>query len=61
MANFNIRRGCASRSDAFDKVSNMQIGAISPLGKVSRQRAVHIHPTVSELIPTVLGEMKPLD
>jgi pyruvate/2-oxoglutarate dehydrogenase complex dihydrolipoamide dehydrogenase (E3) component len=23
------------------------------------QRAVHIHPTVSELIPTVLGEMKP--
>jgi pyruvate/2-oxoglutarate dehydrogenase complex dihydrolipoamide dehydrogenase (E3) component len=24
------------------------------------QRAVHIHPTVSELIPTVLGEMKPL-
>lgn len=25
------------------------------------QRAVHIHPTVSELIPTVLGEMKPVD
>jgi pyruvate/2-oxoglutarate dehydrogenase complex dihydrolipoamide dehydrogenase (E3) component len=25
------------------------------------QRAVHIHPTVSELIPTVFGEMKPLD
>jgi pyruvate/2-oxoglutarate dehydrogenase complex dihydrolipoamide dehydrogenase (E3) component len=24
------------------------------------QHAVHIHPTVSELIPTVLGEMKPL-
>jgi pyruvate/2-oxoglutarate dehydrogenase complex dihydrolipoamide dehydrogenase (E3) component len=24
------------------------------------QRAVHIHPTVSELIPTVLGELKPL-
>jgi pyruvate/2-oxoglutarate dehydrogenase complex dihydrolipoamide dehydrogenase (E3) component len=24
------------------------------------QRAVHIHPTVSELIPTILGEMKPL-
>jgi pyruvate/2-oxoglutarate dehydrogenase complex dihydrolipoamide dehydrogenase (E3) component len=24
------------------------------------QRAVHIHPTVSELIPTVLGEMTPL-
>jgi pyruvate/2-oxoglutarate dehydrogenase complex dihydrolipoamide dehydrogenase (E3) component len=24
------------------------------------QRAVHIHPTVSELIPTMLGEMKPL-
>jgi pyruvate/2-oxoglutarate dehydrogenase complex dihydrolipoamide dehydrogenase (E3) component len=23
------------------------------------QRAVHIHPTVSELIPTVLGELKP--
>jgi pyruvate/2-oxoglutarate dehydrogenase complex dihydrolipoamide dehydrogenase (E3) component len=22
------------------------------------QRAVHIHPTVSELIPTVLGELK---
>jgi pyruvate/2-oxoglutarate dehydrogenase complex dihydrolipoamide dehydrogenase (E3) component len=25
------------------------------------QRAMHIHPTVSELIPTVLGELKPLD
>ena len=25
------------------------------------RRAVHIHPTVSELIPTMLGELKPLD
>lgn len=25
------------------------------------QRAMHIHPTVSEFIPTVLGELKPLD
>jgi pyruvate/2-oxoglutarate dehydrogenase complex dihydrolipoamide dehydrogenase (E3) component len=25
------------------------------------QRAMHIHPTVSELIPTLLGEMKPLE
>jgi pyruvate/2-oxoglutarate dehydrogenase complex dihydrolipoamide dehydrogenase (E3) component len=25
------------------------------------QRAVHIHPTVSELIPTMLGELKLLD
>jgi len=25
------------------------------------QRAVHIHPTVSELIPTMLGELRPLD
>jgi len=24
------------------------------------QRAVHIHPTVSELIPTVLGQLEPL-
>jgi len=24
------------------------------------QRAVHIHPTVSELIPSMLGELKPL-
>ena len=24
------------------------------------QRAVHIHPTVSELIPTLLGSLKPL-
>ena len=24
------------------------------------QRAVHIHPTVSELIPTVLGDLKPM-
>ena len=24
------------------------------------RRAVHIHPTVSELIPTLLGELKPL-
>ena len=25
------------------------------------QRAMHIHPTVSELIPTLLGELKPPD
>jgi pyruvate/2-oxoglutarate dehydrogenase complex dihydrolipoamide dehydrogenase (E3) component len=25
------------------------------------QRAVHIHPTVSELVPTLLGELKPLE
>ncbi|PWC31066.1 FAD-containing oxidoreductase [Azospirillum sp. TSO35-2] len=25
------------------------------------QRAVHIHPTVAELLPTLLGELKPLD
>jgi pyruvate/2-oxoglutarate dehydrogenase complex dihydrolipoamide dehydrogenase (E3) component len=25
------------------------------------QRAVHIHPTVSELIPTMLGELQPLN
>ena len=25
------------------------------------QRAVHIHPTVSELVPTMLGELRPLD
>lgn len=25
------------------------------------QRAVHIHPTVSELLPTVLGDLKPLE
>ena len=24
------------------------------------QRAVHIHPTVAELIPTMLGNLKPL-
>ena len=24
------------------------------------QRAMHIHPTVSELLPTLLGELKPL-
>jgi len=24
------------------------------------QRAVHIHPTVSELIPTMLGELQPV-
>ena len=24
------------------------------------QKAMHIHPTVSELIPTLLGELKPL-
>ena len=24
------------------------------------QRAMHVHPTVSELIPTMLGELKPL-
>ena len=25
------------------------------------QRAVHIHPKVSEFIPTILGELKPLE
>ena len=25
------------------------------------RRAVHIHPTVSELIPTLLGNLKPLE
>ena len=25
------------------------------------QRAVHIHPTVTELIPTMLAELKPLE
>ena len=25
------------------------------------QRAVHIHPTVSELVPTMLGELTPLE
>jgi pyruvate/2-oxoglutarate dehydrogenase complex dihydrolipoamide dehydrogenase (E3) component len=25
------------------------------------QRAMHIHPTVTELIPTMLGDLKPLD
>jgi pyruvate/2-oxoglutarate dehydrogenase complex dihydrolipoamide dehydrogenase (E3) component len=24
------------------------------------QRAMHIHPTVSEFIPTIMGELKPL-
>jgi len=24
------------------------------------QRAMHIHPTVAELVPTILGELKPL-
>jgi hypothetical protein len=24
------------------------------------RRAVHIHPTVSELIPTMLGDLKPI-
>jgi pyruvate/2-oxoglutarate dehydrogenase complex dihydrolipoamide dehydrogenase (E3) component len=25
------------------------------------QRAMHIHPTVSELLPTILGELKPIE
>ncbi len=25
------------------------------------QGAVHIHPTVSELVPTMLGDLKPLE
>lgn len=25
------------------------------------RRAMHIHPTVSELIPTMLGELQPLE
>jgi pyruvate/2-oxoglutarate dehydrogenase complex dihydrolipoamide dehydrogenase (E3) component len=35
-----------------------EIIAKAPAGVL--QRAVHIHPTVAELIPTVLGELKPL-
>ena len=27
---------------------------------MTEERAVHIHPTVSELIPTMLGELEPL-
>jgi pyruvate/2-oxoglutarate dehydrogenase complex dihydrolipoamide dehydrogenase (E3) component len=34
----------------------MQAGAPYPI----LQRAMHIHPTVSELIPTMLGELKAL-
>jgi pyruvate/2-oxoglutarate dehydrogenase complex dihydrolipoamide dehydrogenase (E3) component len=34
----------------------MYAGAVSTV----MQKAVHIHPTVSELIPTMLGELKPL-
>ena len=29
--------------------------------KAPLQRAVHVHPTVSELIPTMLGELKSPD
>ena len=25
------------------------------------QRAMHIHPTVSELVPTMLAELRPMD
>jgi len=25
------------------------------------QRAMHIHPTVSELLPTLLGDLRPLE
>jgi hypothetical protein len=25
------------------------------------QRVMHIHPTVTELIPTIVGELKPLE
>ena len=34
--------------------------AHSPRSRKPIQRAMHIHPTVSELIPTMLGELKPL-
>ena len=37
-------------------LDTMYAGAQYPV----MQRAVHIHPTVSELIPTMLGELKPL-
>jgi len=29
--------------------------------KTRWQRAMHIHPTVSELLPTMFGELKPLE
>jgi pyruvate/2-oxoglutarate dehydrogenase complex dihydrolipoamide dehydrogenase (E3) component len=35
----------------------MYAGATYPV----LQRAVHIHPTVTELIPTMLADLKPLD
>ena len=36
------------------------VGRLAGAGTVI-QRAVHIHPTVSELIPTLLGDLAPLE
>lgn len=44
-----------------DEVVHLLLDAmIARTGWRTLRRAVHIHPTVSELIPTLLGELKPL-
>jgi pyruvate/2-oxoglutarate dehydrogenase complex dihydrolipoamide dehydrogenase (E3) component len=52
--------GAAILGTGGDEVVHSLIDAVhSKLPYTTVQRAVRIHPTVSELIPTVLGEMTP--
>ena len=51
-------------SDLFDQplLLSVTLWALAAASAVTVvQRAVHIHPTVSELIPTMLGDLKPLE
>ena len=44
------------RGDSFNSRCDVRQSAFTAI-----QRAVHIHPTVSELIPTMFGGLKPLE
>ncbi len=51
-----MQRGCGG-DEAIHSVLDL-IYAKAP--DTVLQRAMHIHPTVSELLPTILGELRPL-
>ena len=53
--------GAAVLGTGGDEAVHCVLDVMSAKGSYSViQRAVHIHPTVAELIPTILGELKPL-
>ena len=52
--------GAAILGVGGDEVVHSILDVIAKASYTVIQRAVHIHPTVSELIPTMLGDLKPL-